>query len=144
MYENGFITATEARQAKAEELQLRRYQPDRFIRADYLVEMVRQVVFERYGEEAYTSGLQIYTTVDAQAQRDAYAAVRRGVLNFERNQFYRGPERFIDLPADPKTRERAIDDAIAASPDSNGLFTAVVLEATDRKVKLTRGDGTTI
>lgn len=144
MYENGFITATEARQAKAEELQLRRYQPDRFIRADYLVEMVRQVVFERYGEEAYTSGLQIYTTVDAQAQRDAYAAVRRGVLNFERNQFYRGPERFIDLPADPKIRERAIDDAIAATPDSNGLFTAVVLEANERKVNLTRGDGATL
>lgn len=144
MYENGFITAAEARQAKTEELQLRRYQPDRFIRADHVVEMVRQVVFERYGEEAYTSGLQIHTTVDAQAQRDAYAAVSRGVLNFERNQFYRGPERFIELPADPKSLERAIDDAIAVSPDSNGLFTAVVLEATDRKVKLTRGDGTTL
>ena len=144
MYENGFISAAEARQAKDEELQLRRHQPDRLIRADYVVEMVRQVVFERYGEEAYTSGLQIYTTVDAQSQRDAYAAVRRGVLNFERNQFYRGPERFIDLPTDPKIRERTIDDAIAASPDSNGLFTAVVLEASDRKVKVTRGDGTTL
>jgi penicillin-binding protein 1A len=144
MLENGFITAKQAREAKSEELQLRRYHPDRFIRADYLVEMVRQVVFERYGEEAYTRGLQVHTTVDAQAQRDAYAAVRRGVLNFERNQFYRGPERFIDLPADPKARERAIDDAVAATPDSNGLFTAVVLEASDRKVSLTRGDGTTL
>jgi penicillin-binding protein 1A len=144
MLENGFITPQQAREAKSEELQLRRYHPDRFIRADYLVEMVRQVVFERYGEEAYTRGLQVHTTVDAQAQRDAYAAVRRGVLNFERNQFYRGPERFIDLPADPKARERAIDDAVAATPDSNGLFTAVVLEASDRKVSLTRGDGTTL
>lgn len=144
MLENGFISAAEARQAKAEEIQLRRYQPDRFIRADYLVEMVRQVMFQRYGEEAYTRGLQVHTTVDAQAQRDAYAAVRRGVLNFERNQFYRGPERFIDLPNDPKAREQVIDDAIAAAPDSNGLFTAVVLEASERKVKLTRGDGVTL
>lgn len=144
MLENGFITPQQAREAKSEELQLRRYHPERFIRADYLVEMVRQVVFERYGEDAYTRGLQIHTTVDAQAQRDAYAAVRRGVLNFERNQFYRGPEKFIALPADPKAREQAIDDAVAATPDSNGLFTAVVLQASDRKVSLTRGDGTTL
>ena len=140
MLENGFITPAQARQAKAEPLQLRRFHPDRFIRADYLVEMVRQVVFERYGEEAYTSGLRVYTTVDAQAQRDAYAAVRQGVLNFERNQFYRGPERFIDLPKDATGQARAIDDAIASTPDSNGIFTAIVLEATPRKVTVTRGD----
>ena len=140
MLDNGFITLAQARQAKAEPLQLRRFHPDRFIRADYLVEMVRQVVFERYGEEAYTSGLRVYTTVDAQAQRDAYAAMRQGVLNFERNQFYRGPERFIDLPNDAAAQVSAIDNAIASTPDSNGIFTAIVLEATPRKVIVTRGD----
>ena len=140
MLDNGFITLAQARQAKAEPLQLRRFHPDRFIRADYLVEMVRQVVFERYGEEAYTSGLRVYTTVDAQAQRDAYAAMRQGVLNFERNQFYRGPERFIDLPNDAAAQVSAIDNAIASTPDSNGIFTAIVLEATPRKVVVTRGD----
>ena len=140
MLDNGFITLAQARQAKAEPLQLRRFHPDRFIRADYLVEMVRQVVFERYGEEAYTSGLRVYTTVDAQAQRDAYAAMRQGVLNFERNQFYRGPERFIDFPNDAAAQVSAIDNAIASTPDSNGIFTAIVLEATPRKVTVTRGD----
>lgn len=144
MLENGFITPAQAREAKAEPLQLRRVNPDRFIRADYLVEMVRQIVFERYGEEAYTSGLRVYTTVDAQAQRDAYAAVRQGVLNFERNQFYRGPERFIDLPNDAAAKAQAIDNAIATIPDSNGLFTAIVLEASARRVVVTRGDDTTI
>lgn len=144
MVENGFITAKQAREAKAEPVQLRRVNPERFIRADYIVEMVRQVIFQRYGEEAYTSGLRIYTTIDAQAQRDAYAAVRQGVLNFERNQFYRGPERFIDLPKEGAAKERAIDDAIATIPDSNGLFTAIVLEASNRKVTLTRGDDRTI
>jgi penicillin-binding protein 1A len=142
MLENGFITPAQARQAKAEPLQLRRFQPDRIIRADYVVEMVRRVVFERYGEEAYTSGLRVYTTVDAQAQRDAYAAVRQGVLSFERSQFYRGPERFIDLPNEAAAKARAIDDAIATIPDSNGIYTAIVLEATPRKVIVTRGDDT--
>ncbi|MFP5404740.1 MAG: penicillin-binding transpeptidase domain-containing protein, partial [Gammaproteobacteria bacterium] len=65
-----------------------------------------------------------------------------GVLDFERRQFYRGPERFIDLPANPQAREDAIDQALAALPDNGTLLTAVVLEATARRVVLVRGDDT--
>jgi penicillin-binding protein 1A len=140
MVENGFITAAEAQAAKDEPLKLRRLNPDLFIHADHLAEMARQAVFEQYGEEAYTRGLQVYTTVDADAQRTAYRAVRQGVLDFERRQFYRGPERFIDLPPGPVEREAAIDDAVASASDDADLLTAVVLEATPRKVTLSRGD----
>lgn len=141
MLENGFITAEEARAAKEEPLRLRRLNPEEFIRADYVTEMVRQAVFERYGEEAYTRGLQVHTTIDARAQRLAFRAVRQGVMDFERRQFYRGPERFIDLPADPAAREQAIDEALAAAPDNNGLLSAVVLEASNRRVVVSRGEG---
>ncbi len=144
MLDNGFITEEEAQAAKDEPLRLRRLNPDQFIHADYLTEMVRQAVFEQYGEEAYTRGLQVHTTVDAQAQRLAFRAVRQGVMDFERRQFYRGPERFIDLPADPAAREQAIDEALAAAPDNNGLLSAVVLEASGRRVVVTRGDGSSI
>jgi penicillin-binding protein 1A len=142
MLENGFITAEQARAAKDEPLKLRQIDPDQFIHADYLTEMVRQSVFEQYGDEAYTRGLQVHTSVDAQAQRLAHKVVRQGVLDFERRQFYRGPERFIDLPADKTAREEAIDQALTALPDNGTLLTAVVLEATPRRVLLVRGDDT--
>jgi len=142
MLDNGFITAEQAATAKQEPLKLRRFDPEALVNADYLTEMVRQAVFEQYGEEAYTRGLNVYTSVDASMQRLAHRVVRQGVLDFERRQFYRGPERFIDLPANPQAREDAIDQALAALPDNGTLLTAVVLEATARRVVLVRGDDT--
>jgi len=141
MVDNGFITAEQARQAKAEPLQLRRQGAADLIQAEYLAEMVRLSVFQQYGETIYTRGLQVHTTVDADAQRAAVRAVRAGVMDFELRQFYRGPERFIDLPADPVAREALIDETLAALPDNGELLSAVVLQATPRKVTLVRAEG---
>ena len=140
MQENGFISAEQARLAKEEPLVLRRDNGKLPLHAEYLAEMVRQAVFEQYGPETYTRGLTVHTTLDAAAQRAAYQALRRGVLDFERRQHYRGPEKFITLPADPKARADAIDEVIASHPDSGELRTAVVLEAGPRKVVVLRGD----
>jgi len=140
MQENGFISAEQARAAKEEPLVLRRDSQIQPVHAEYLAEMVRQVVHEQYGDETYTRGLNVYTTLDAHAQRAAYSALRRGVFDFERRQHYRGPEKFIDLPADPRARGDAIDEAIAEHPDSGELKTAVVIEAGPRKVVVLRGD----
>ena len=140
MQENGFITAEQARAAKDEQLVLRRDSSKQALHAEHLAEMVRQVVYEQYGAETYTRGLTVHTTLDASAQRAAHAALRRGVLDFERRQHYRGPEKFISLPADPKARAEAVDDVIASHPDSGELKTAVVLEASPRKVVVVRSD----
>lgn len=140
MLENGFITAEQAEEARNEPLRLRRLTAEQFTHAEYLAEMVRHSVFEIYGEEAYTRGLSVHTTVDVRAQRAAFRAVRQGVMDFERRQFYRGPERFIDLPSDPLAQETAIDNAIAAAGDNHGLLSAVVLEASNRRVVVSRGE----
>jgi penicillin-binding protein 1A len=42
----------------------------------------------------------------------AYRALRQGLMDFERRQVYRGPEKFIQLPNDPKLADEAIDDAL--------------------------------
>ncbi len=140
MLENGFITAEEAKAAKVEPLKLRKVNGQREVHAEYIAEMVRQSIFEQYGEETYTRGLEVHTTVNAQAQRAAYLAVRAGVMDFEQRQHYRGPERFIDLPAAKQAREEAIDEVISALPDNGELLTAVVLDVTPRKVTVVRGD----
>ncbi|WP_424859734.1 penicillin-binding protein 1A [Tepidimonas sp. HKU77] len=140
MLENGFITEAEAKAAREEPLRLRRYDAEQDVHADYIAEMVRQAIVARYGEDAYTAGLQVHTTIDAALQRAAWRAVRQGVLDFERKQHYRGPERFIDLPTDPARREAAIDEALAAVPDNPPLLTAVVLSADPRRVVVVRGD----
>ena len=140
MVDNGFITAEQGAQAKAETLRLR---PPRqiVVRAEYVAEMVRQSMVAQYGEEAYTRGLRVVTTVRRQDQRAAHAAVRKGLLDYERRQQYRGPEKTIALPADKVARDEAIIDLLNEHPDSDELLAAVVLEASPKQVRVVRQDG---
>src|SRR5690606_14340604 len=68
------------------------------IEAPYIAEMVRAELVRRYGEEAYAQGLRVYTTVDGRHQTAANAALRRGLLDYDRRHGYRGPERRVTLP----------------------------------------------
>ncbi|WP_066257889.1 penicillin-binding protein 1A [Hydrogenophaga flava] len=141
MLENGFITADEAQQAKAEELKLRPMNVQLKVHAEYVAEMVRQAMVQQYGEEAYTRGLVVTTSLKANEQEAAYRALRQGILDYERRQAYRGPEQFITLPEDKAAQADAIDEALNERPDSDDLMSAVVLSASPRKVVAIRQDG---
>jgi len=138
MEENGYITAKQAAQAKAEPLRLRSASDRRTLHAEFVAETVRQMVFAQYGDDTYTRGLNVYTTVQSSEQMAAYQALRQGLMDFERRQVYRGPEKFINLPNDPKLAEDAIDDALEDHPDNGDVMSAVVLEASLRKVVVVR------
>lgn len=141
MLENGFITADEAQQAKAEELRLRPMHVQLKVHAEYVAEMVRQAMVLQYGEEAYTRGLVVTTSLKANEQEAAYRALRQGILDYERRQAYRGPEQFINLPEDRAAQADVIDEALNERPDNDDLMTAVVLAASPRKVVAIRQDG---
>jgi penicillin-binding protein 1A len=138
MEENGFITKEQAAAAKQEELKIRTASSSLNTHADFVAEMARQLMFAQYGPEIYTRGLNVYTTVRASDQQAAYFALRRGIMDFERRQHYRGPERFITLPTKPSELEDAIDDALIEQGDKGDLLAAVVLDATPKKVRVMR------
>lgn len=141
MLENGFITEKEAEKAKAEELKVKTGPNSDQIHAEYVAEMVRQLVFAQYGDETYTRGLNVYTTVNATDQDAAYRALRRGIMDFERRQIYRGPEKFINLPANPQEAEDAILEVLDEHPDNGDVMSAVVIAADPKKIKAVRQNG---
>ena len=141
MLDNGFITKAQAEQARQEPMTVRATVQKNRIHAEYVAEMVRQMMFEQYGADTYTSGLNVYTTILAQDQQAAYEALRKGIMDFERRQIYRGPEKFIDLPKDPKEAENAIDDVLEDHPDNGDVMSAVVLQANRNKVVVVRQNG---
>lgn len=156
MQQLGFISAEQAAQASAEPLKLRTglggavasanlgpksAQSSSGMHADFVAEMARDLVFKQYGPDAYTRGLNVYTTINIGEQNAAYAALRRGIMDYERRQRYRGPERFITLPTDAAEREDAIEEALAAHPDNGDVLAAVVLAASPKELQVQRGDG---
>jgi penicillin-binding protein 1A len=143
MFENGFITEDERKAAHAQVLTYRA-PSESPIHAEYVAEMARQLVFAQYGEEAYTRGLNVTLTVDSTDQLSAYHALRRGIMDYERRQQFRGPEGYVDLPADPKAIDARVAEALADHPDNDDLKAAVVLEASPRKVLIALQSGDTV
>ena len=141
MEENSFITAEQAMQAREEKLHIRSGTDQTRTHAEYVAEMARQLIFAQYGNEAYTRGLNVYTTLNAGDQEVAYRALRQGIMDYERRQPYRGPEKFVTLPSNPQALDEAIDDALADHPDNGDVLSAIVLEASARKVVAVRGNG---
>ena len=141
MQENNFITAEQAAAAKQQELVIRPSSDATRVHAEYVAEMVRQMMFAQYGEETYSRGLNVYTSIATDDQNAAYAALRRGILDYDRRQAYRGPEKFIDLPKEAQELGEAVDDALASHPDAGELFAAVVTQASARKVTVMRRGG---
>ncbi|MGF6574535.1 penicillin-binding protein 1A [Paraburkholderia sp. GAS333] len=113
------------------------------VHAEYVAEMVRQMMYAQYREEAYTRGLNVVTTIDSADQDVAYRALRKGLMDYERRHGYRGPEAFIDLPSDAEDREQAIDDALLEHPDNGEIIAAVVTAASPKQVQATFIDGNT-
>ena len=144
MEQNGFITAQQAKTAKEEVLVVKTGRDAGRVHAEYVAEMVRQLVYGQYGDETYTRGLNVYTTLRASDQTVAYKALRKGIMDYERRQVYRGPEKFIDLPANPQETEDAIDDALADNPDNGDIMSAVVLEASPKRILAMRQNSETV
>ncbi len=144
MEANGFITAAQATTAKAQVLVFKNSADAPPAHADFVAETVRQLVFAQYGDETYTRGLNVYTTINANEQEAAYKALRKGIMDFERRQVYRGPEKFVHLPTNVTNLEDAVDDALAESADNGDVLVALVLEANAKKIVAMRPDGETV
>ncbi len=145
MHELRFISDDQIREAQSAPLAvrvgLREVVP---VHAEFIAEMARQVVFEAYGEDAYTKGLTVHTTIRKADQEAAYAALRKGAIDYDRRHGYRGPEAYISLPEDAGEREAALEHAFQDAADSDGLIAAVVLAASAAEVKAVLADGEAI
>ncbi len=141
MQELKLISGEEYRIADKQPMVIKQEQQEFAVKGEYVAEMVRQAMYERYQDEAYTKGFNVYTTVLKSHQDAAYAALRKGVLEYDRRQGYRGPEGYIELPRDPAEAEDIIEDALSEVSESDDLIPAVVLEASQKSVKAYRKGG---
>ncbi|MDI1302342.1 MAG: penicillin-binding protein 1A [bacterium] len=67
------------------------------VNAPYLAEMVRSALVHEFGEDIYTSGYKVYTSVSARRQNAASQAVIEGLLAYDRRHGWRGPEKAKSL-----------------------------------------------
>lgn len=109
------------------------------VQAPFIAEMARQEVLDRFGENAYSEGYKVYTTVDSSMQATAQAAVVNGLINYDERHGYRGPER--QLAASTSAEFEDWQDQIQAMPSLGGLEAAVIISVTDKTATVMRFNG---
>ncbi|MBV7315624.1 PBP1A family penicillin-binding protein [Shewanella sp. NIFS-20-20] len=107
MLEVGYITLAEYQQAKDAPITAKYHGAEIDLYAPYISEMVRDYMVQKYGEEqAYTSGFDVYTTIDSKLQLMAQQALRNNVFAYDERHGYRGPTAVL-WPADGAPLDQA-------------------------------------
>lgn len=133
MREMNVITAQQQAEADKDPLTVKNELNEFATRAEYVAEMVRQAIYERYKEDAYAMGLKVYTTLLVKHQNAANAALRAGLLAYDQRHGYRGPEAYVELPANAS--DEVLEEALQEYADSEHIHAAVVTEASQRRIK---------
>ncbi len=136
----GVIDAAHHEAAKSEPLHIRRG-ADVSVHAEHVAEMARQTVYAQYGEQSYTLGLKVVTSLRADDQQAAYHALRKGVIDYERRQVYRGPEDDEDMPDGMAADDPGAAQLLVDHRDDDSLRVALVSEAGPRTVVATLATG---
>ena len=143
MHETGVLDDAQWEAAKKQPLKITgHWAPP--VSAEFLAEMVRQQVVQRFGEAAYSQGLKVTTSLVSADQAAAQAAVRKGVIDFDRRQAYRGPEDNEDLPDTDADIDAAAATALHDHPDDDDLRVAVVTHASPKEIVAILASGETL
>ncbi len=95
--------------------------------APYMAEMARDYIFGKYGENAYESGFQIYTTIAAANQQAATEALRKGLVAYDRRHGFRGAIGHVD-PVEAQDKD-ALAEQLGEYPKSGSILPAMVVAA---------------
>jgi penicillin-binding protein 1A len=141
MRELSFIDDAQLAEAQTAPLVVKHETNDFALKADYVAEMARQAMYEKYQEDAYTKGFNVYTTITKLDQDAAYSALRKGLLEYDRRHGYRGPEAYVDLAEPATEQDEALEEALQETVDNDDIFAGIVLEASPKQIRVYRRGG---
>jgi penicillin-binding protein 1A len=98
--------------------------------APYVAEMVRAEMVTRYGDEAYSAGYKVFTSISSRLQAAANNAQRNALLAYDRRHGYRGVLAQHALAED--SGEEQWMPLLKPYREINGLLPALVLATTEQ------------
>ncbi len=142
MHRYGFIDEAKYNEALQQKLRFKASKQSRDFTADYVAEIVRQMLYERYQDAIYSSGMKVYTTIKKVNQEAANNAVLLGILEYQRRQGYQKPEKNIDLNQLKSANvAEGLQIALEDIEVYNGFVPAIVTEISPKLVKVFNKNG---
>lgn len=123
MLKLGYISPEDYEQSIKSPLTAEYHGPQIDYNAPYVAEEARAEALAAFGPDAYTSGYSVITTIDSTLQRQADAALRKGLMAYDWRHGYRGPEAHVEHQEDWQT-------VLANTPVVGHLQPAIVTSTT--------------
>lgn len=135
MLDEGYITKQEFEDAKAEVVISKYHGAEIKLQAPYVAEIARAWMVNKYGEEAaYTSGMNIYTTVDSKMQAAANKASIDNLLAYDERHGFRGAVKTVWEPKATPLNEDAMAKHLKKEPSYGELMPAIVTQVKGKTV----------
>ncbi|EGV52892.1 penicillin-binding protein 1A [endosymbiont of Riftia pachyptila] len=137
-----FISAEEYEAARIAPLSASLHQALSEVDAPYVAEMARAEAVARFGNQAYTGGYRIFTTIDSRLQQTTNTALRNSLLAYDKRHGYRGAEgnRTLPQPSTPET----LDPLLAELKPIAQLTSGIVTEVQEKSATVYIGNGDSI
>ncbi|MBV2089871.1 MAG: penicillin-binding protein 1A [Candidatus Thiodiazotropha sp. (ex Ctena orbiculata)] len=139
MLELNQISQAEFDAAKANPITAELHTAPSEIEAPYVAEMARAEAVSRFGQEAYTSGYTITTTIESHLQEAANVALRNAVQAYDKRHGYRGPAGHHELSEAPDQAE--LIEIITAIPSAADLKKGMVIALDEKSITVLTGQG---
>jgi penicillin-binding protein 1A len=134
-----FITPEQYESARSRPDTASRHMAAPDLQAPYIAEMVRDFMFERYGEEAYSAGYRVYTTIKAKFQQTANEALFKGLVLYDERHGFRGRIGTVDIN-DPAVKHNP-SALLEPYPTVGKLVPAIILTLQDESFDAVSGNG---
>jgi penicillin-binding protein 1A len=124
MLELSYISQAEYDEARNSPMESRLHGASVEVDAQYVAETVRAEMQAKYGDDVYTAGYKVFTTIDSRLQAAATVALRTGLMEYDRRHGYRGATAKVDLSK--LTTPKDLDGQLEEFPVIGGLRPAIV------------------
>jgi penicillin-binding protein 1A len=134
MWEVGYISEQDYLEASQAPVSATYHGREIEVYAPYVAEMVRTRLIDEFGEDIYTSGFNVYTTIRGEHQQAANRALQTALLEYDRRHGYRGPIAEIEL--DENVSEDLLIEKLASYDSIGPLKPAIVTEISDESATI--------
>lgn len=139
MYALGFIDKGQYEVARQSPVSARLHKLSTEVEAPYVAEMVRAEMVRRYGNEAYTAGYRVYTTLDNRLQDIANRALRTALLEYDQRHGFHGAVRRVELDMENPQYDEW-QRILREIPEVGGLRPGLVLRIGEKEASVYLGN----
>ncbi|MWP47611.1 PBP1A family penicillin-binding protein [Gilliamella sp. Pas-s27] len=144
MLDQSYITQAQYDEAIKKPINVSYHSPQIEFSAPYVAEMARQFMYDKFGENAYTDGYKVYTTISRTDQIAATETVKKHIIDYDIRHGYRGAEKVLWQPNETAWETDKIQQTLNKYICYSGMCPAVVMTSSDKEATAILSDKSNI